>query len=161
MQKVKFSELRPGQYVHEPDGEIITKEQAEKLIKSGKPVQLWTFSDEAIDDILHQAYQDHVNGTGEHVECYYSNKMGKPIEIDIHPDMKNLKVAAFASGYIFGSGTFEVNYETEHSPRNRRYIQVSKLKAKGIITRSSQTSKVNEFLNTPEGLAFFQAHMWH
>lgn len=51
METVKFSSLHPGNFINF-DGEIITKEQAEALIKSGARPTLYTVSDQYIQEAL-------------------------------------------------------------------------------------------------------------
>jgi hypothetical protein len=57
---VKFSDLRVGTMINH-DGEVITKEQAIELIKSGQQrTELWTVSPNWIQQALKSAWRDTV-----------------------------------------------------------------------------------------------------
>lgn len=65
-----------------------------------------------------------------------------------------LKVVAGAS-----RGTMAIMevapYTEDGKPLSHKYINVADLKAKGIVKRSNSFGKAESWLNTPEGMAFY------
>jgi len=104
METVKLSALRRGHFINY-DGEIITKEQAEALIKSGARPMLYTVSDEWIQGALLDASKSFKNGE-ERSEVYSA------------PDPNAKRVLYFPLRYCPSCG---VNYGSLKRQNGRDY----------------------------------------
>lgn len=46
-------------------------------------------------------------------------------------------------------------YTAEGKPLSHKYINVASLKAKGVVKRANSFGKAEKWLNTPEGMTFY------
>lgn len=64
---------------------------------------------------------------------------------------EGLKVSAWVTGGIYGKGVYEIHGKNGFAG----YLRISPLKEKGLVKRIDHTKKINEWLNTEEGRAYF------
>ncbi|AGR47415.1 hypothetical protein EMERY_88 [Brevibacillus phage Emery] len=58
---IKFSELPPGQFIAYSD-DVISQQKALEIHKAGAKEPMYTIIQEFVDSILHQVFEDAVNG---------------------------------------------------------------------------------------------------